>query len=69
MIEYEFEGLFLEFTPESAYTKGYLTVTAGETVFGAKIDIASSKARSTFVKDARDLYPDAFEDELGLRRA
>jgi hypothetical protein len=69
MIEYEFEGLFLEFIPENAYTKGYLTVTAGETVFGAKIDIASSKARGAFVKDARDLYPDAFEDELGLRRA
>ena len=69
MIEYEFEGLVLEFTPESAYTKGYLAVTASETVFGAKIDIASSKARSAFVKDARDLYPDAFEDELGLRRA
>jgi hypothetical protein len=69
MIEYEFEGFVLEFTPESAYTKGYLAVTAGESVFGAKIDIASSKARSTFVKDARDLYPDAFEDELGLRRA
>jgi DNA primase len=34
-----------------------------------KVDLTSSKSRQTFIKEARELYSDAFEDELGLRRA
>lgn len=71
MIEYEFEDLVLEFSPDGSYTKGYLVVIANEAdvTFGETIDVTSSKARNTFVRDARELYPEAFSDEIMLKRA
>jgi hypothetical protein len=71
MIEYEYEDLVLEFTPESGYTKGYLAVSSkvNDTVFGERVDIAAPRARANFVKHARELYPEVFENELALRRA
>src|SRR5215211_1389225 len=69
MIEYEFEDLVLEFTPEGSYTKGYLLVTRGEEGYGASLSIGSPKARKAFMKDARELYPEAFDNDIKLFKA
>jgi hypothetical protein len=69
MIEYEFEDLVLEFTPEGSYAKGYLLVTRDETAYGATTDVTSAKARKAFIGDARELYPEAFDNELKLYKA
>jgi hypothetical protein len=68
MIEYEFEDLVFEFTPEGS-TRGYLVVIKGETTFGERVDIAAPKGRATFVAHAHELYPEAFTDELTIKRA
>jgi hypothetical protein len=58
-----------EFTPGKG-TVGELSATLNEETFVAKVDVASARGRSTFVKEALELYPDAFTlSELDFRRA
>ena len=67
-IEYEAEGIEFEFTPAKG-TAGELAATLNEETVVAKIDIANAKGRSTFVREALELYPDAFTiSELDFRR-
>ena len=72
-IEYETEVgeavIAFEFTPGKG-TTGELTATLNDETVVAKIDVASARGRSTFVKEALELYPDAFTlSELDFRRA
>ena len=68
-IEYETAGLVFEFTP-SAESKGDLAATSGEQTVVGKVDLNSPKSRTTFVREAYELYPDDFTlTELEFRRA
>jgi hypothetical protein len=68
-IEYETAGVVFEFTP-AAGTKGDLSATADEQTVIGKVDLTSAKTRTTFVKEAYELYPEAFMlTELEFRRA
>jgi len=68
-IEYETAGVVFEFTP-AAGTKGDLSATADEQTVIGKVDLTSAKSRTTFVKEAYELYPEAFTlTELEFRRA
>jgi hypothetical protein len=72
--EYALESLSLEFELDGTPSRGHLTVwnekVGEEQTFGARIDIASSKAVATYVKEAQALYPKAFPaDDLTLRTA
>jgi hypothetical protein len=68
-IEYEAAGLVFEFTPASG-SKGDLVVIADEQPVVGKVDLNSPKSRTTFVKEAYELYPDNFTlPELDFRRA
>jgi hypothetical protein len=70
---YDHKHLALEFEPEKGWSSGFLNVInteADETTFGARVDIASSKSVTTFVKDTTELYSEAFPPEdLTLRKA
>jgi hypothetical protein len=69
VIEYETGGIEFEFTPGKG-TAGELTATLNDETVVAKVDIASARGRSTFVREALELYPDAFTlSELEFRRA
>ena len=68
-IEYEVGDLLFEFTPATGF-KGNLTAVAGEQPLTLKIDLNSRDGRSKFMKEAYDLYPEAFAlEELDFRRA
>ena len=69
VIEYETSGLLFEFAPAKG-TKGDLMATSGEETITAKIDLNSTTARTAFIKEAYELYPEAFTlTELKFRRA
>jgi DNA primase len=68
-IEYEVGDLLFEFTPATGF-KGDLTAVAGEQPLTLKIDLNSAEGRSKFMKEAYDLYPEAFTlEEIDFRRA
>jgi hypothetical protein len=69
MIKYEYEGMHFEFERDGAPTTGTVTVTVGETTYVGKVDLIAPKSRTAYNKQARDLYPEAFEDDLTLPRA
>jgi len=44
-------------------------VTVGETTYVGKVDLIAPNSRSTYTRQARALYPEAFTDDLTLPRA
>jgi hypothetical protein len=72
--EYVLGNLTLEFELDGSPSRGHLnvfnTVVGEEQTYGARVDIASSKAMAGYVKEAQALYPEAFpKDDLTLRKA
>jgi hypothetical protein len=69
MIPFEYEDFDFEFSPDGVPTAGELEVFQGEnTLFGARLDLASTRSRNEWVKEACELYPDIFEDAAQLKR-
>ena len=65
-VGHEYGDFFLEFVPDKSPTKGLLSVTNTEVeeTFVARIDVASIRARTSFVKEAVNLYPQAFDEVM-----
>jgi hypothetical protein len=59
--EYVLGNLTLEFELDGSPSRGHLnvfnTVVGEEQTYGARVDIASSKAMAGYVKEAQALYP------------
>jgi hypothetical protein len=69
MIRYEYEDMLFEFERDGAPTVGTVKVTVGETTYVGKVDLIAPNSRSTYTRQARALYPEAFTDDLTLPRA
>jgi hypothetical protein len=73
MIRYEYGDMRFEFERDGAPTHGTVKVTAfdgeQERTYVGKVDLISPQSRSAYHKQARELYEDAFADELSLPRA
>jgi hypothetical protein len=69
MIKYQYKQMHFEFERDGAPTKGIVKVTAGETTYVGKVDLTLPTSRTKFTAQARELYPEAFQDDLTLPRA
>jgi hypothetical protein len=68
-IDYEVGDFLFEFTPASG-TKGSLVAEYGTRAFAGEVKLGSVSSRSSFVKEARRLYPEDFTiDEIEFLQA
>src|SRR3954447_16392726 len=65
------EDFAFEFAPssEKVISKGVLTTIKGETRVDAEVDLRKPQKQNEYIDYARELFPEAFADELGLKRA
>ena len=69
MIEFSYEPFEFEFYPGNSYTEGELDVTRdGSEPYGAKIDLASGRGRTSWAAKAHELYPEIFDNPTELER-
>jgi hypothetical protein len=70
VIEYKAGDFEFEFAPsKGAPTKGELTTFVGEARVDSEIDLKKPDKQASYIAYARDVYPEVFQDELGLKRA